>query len=135
MQIHERCATAKLTAALTAALRAALATTALASSIAGCSGTHCANAAYFGLPSPDGASIAFIFHRTCTAPASVTTEVSLLPFHESLHADPGNVLIVPGEQPVKVTWHGAKVLSVSGFKNATLQRSQPLDSIAIEYAR
>ena len=108
----------------------------LASSAA-CSRTQCATQAFYGLPSPDGKFIAFIFHRTCaappSAPAAVTTEVSLMPFHESLRNEAGNVLAVPGEQPVKVSWHGATTLLVTGFTDPTYHRLEPLDSISIEF--
>ena len=104
----------------------------LASSAA-CSRTQCANQAFYGLPSPDGKFIAFIFHRTCAAPASVTTEVSLMPFHESLRNEAGNVLAVPGEQPVKVSWHGATTLLVTEFTDPRYRRLEPLDSISIEF--
>jgi hypothetical protein len=106
---------------------------AMASAIVGCSRSTCVNQAFYGLPSPDGTAIAFIFHRTCTAPAAVTTEVSLMPFHDSLHDAPGNVLIVAGERAVKVTWHGPTTLWVTGFQGATYQRSAPIDGITIEF--
>jgi len=100
---------------------------------AACSHPKCQNEAFYGLPSPDGAFIAFVFHRTCESPAAVSTQVSLLPFHESLRNDPGNVLSVAGRQPVKVAWRGAHVLFVTGFENASYQRTQSIDSIRIEY--
>jgi len=100
---------------------------------AACSRTQCTNQAFYGLPSPDGKFIAFIFHRTCAAPARVTTEVSLMPFHESLRNEPGNVLAVAGEQPVKVSWHGPTTLLVTGFTDPTFRRIEPLDSVALEY--
>lgn len=103
-----------------------------------CSRTQCTNEAFYGLPSPDGRFIAFIFHRTCAAPAGaaparMTTEVSLMPFHESLRNEPGNVLAVAGEQPVKVSWHGTRALLVTGFTDPTFRRLEPLDSVALEY--
>lgn len=100
---------------------------------AACSRSQCANQAFYGLPSPDGKFVAFIFHRTCPAPAGVTTEVSLMPFHEPLRNEPGNVLAAAGEQPVKVSWLGATTLLVTGFTDPTYRRLEPLDSIAIEF--
>lgn len=112
-----------------AAMLAALAT------VAGCSHPECKNAALYGLPSPDGAFIAFVFQRTCGQPPGVSTQVSLMPFHESLRNDPGNVLSVAGTQPVKVAWRGPRTLFVTGFESATYQRTQPIDSIRIDYQK
>jgi len=99
---------------------------------AACGRSTCKNEAFYGLPSPDGRYIAFIFHRTCTAPATLSTEVSLMSFHQSLRGDPGNVLAAPGEQPVTVSWEGPRTLRVAGYTQATLQR-QPLEDIRIEF--
>jgi hypothetical protein len=104
-----------------------------ASLTAACSRSSCENKAFYGLPSPDGRYIAFIFHRTCAAPDGVSTQVSLMPFHESLRGDPGNVLAVAGEQPVKVSWHGPTTLWVAGFQDASFRRAEPLDGIRIEF--
>lgn len=113
-------------AVLAGIVSAALMTTA-------CTRPACENQAFYGLPSPDGRYIAFIFHRTCPAPEGVTTQVSLLPFHESLRGDSGNVLGVAGKQDVKVSWHGPKILSVSGFDHAGFRREGPIDGIGIEF--
>ncbi len=100
---------------------------------AACARSSCENRAFYGLPSPDGRYIAFIFHRTCPAPEGITTQVSLMPFHESLRGDPGNVLAVAGEQPVKVSWLGATVLSVSGFHDPAFRREGPIDGISVAF--
>ncbi len=101
--------------------------------IVACSHPDCKNEAFYGLPSPDGAFIAFVFHRTCATPSALSTEVTVMPSSESLRSDPANILSVPGQQPVKVAWRGARVLFVTGFANASYRRTQPLDSIRIEY--
>jgi hypothetical protein len=100
---------------------------------AGCSRSACVNQAFYGLPSPDGKAIAFIFHRSCTSPTALTTEVSLMPFHDSLRGDPGNVLSIAGERDVKVSWHGPTILWVTGVQGATYQRPGPIDGITIEF--
>jgi len=100
---------------------------------AGCSRSACVNEAFYGLPSPDGRAIAFIFHRTCASPAALTTEVSLMPFQESLRGDPGNVLSVAGDRAVKVSWHGSTILWVTGVQGATYQRPGPIHGITIEF--
>jgi hypothetical protein len=105
------------------------------STVAGCSRPECKNDALYGLPSPDGAFIAFVFQRTCEQPHGVSTQVSLMPFHESLRNEPGNVLSVPGTQPVKVAWRGPRTLFVTGFEGATYQRTQPIDSSRIDYQK
>jgi hypothetical protein len=115
------------------AARRILLTTLLMTISAACSRHQCTNQAFYGLPSPDGKFIAFIFHRTCAAPAVMTTEVSLMPFHQSLRNEPGNVLAAPGEQPVKVSWHGAMTLLVTGFTDPIYRRTEPLDAVAIEF--
>src|SRR3982074_1577450 len=68
----------------------------------GCKGPKCENEAFFGLPSPDGASIAFVFHRKCAETKDITTDVTVLDFHSPLRNEPGNVLAVGSEQPVRV---------------------------------
>ncbi len=100
---------------------------------AGCARPHCDNQAFYGLPSPDGRNIAFIFHRKCPAPEGVSTQVSLMPFHDSLRGEPGNVLSAAGEQPVMVSWHGPRSLWVTGYRSATFRREAPLDGIDIEF--
>ena len=82
----------------------------------GCQGPQCENEAFYGLPSPDGASIAFVFHRRCSADKAVTTDVTVLDFHSPLRNEPGNVLTVGNEQPVRVSWVGARRLVVTGFE-------------------
>jgi hypothetical protein len=101
--------------------------------LAGCSGGACKNEVVSGLPSPDGAAIAFVFHRSCGTPAEVSTDVSIIAFRDSLHDGPGNVLVVPDEQPVKVSWQSPKKLLVTGFSNPTHQQAQQIDSITAEF--
>jgi hypothetical protein len=99
----------------------------------GCTGSTCKNEVIQGLPSPDGAAIAFVFHRSCGAPPTVSTHVSIMAIHRSLHNDAGNVLVVGNEQPVKISWQSPKKLVVTGFKDPTYQRAQPMDSITVEF--
>lgn len=101
--------------------------------IVGCSGPQCENKAFFGLPSPDGASIAFVFHRSCAANNGMTTDVSVLDFHSSLRNAPGNVLAVGNEQPVRVAWLGPKKLLVRGFEAPIYQRNTQIGAITIEF--
>lgn len=101
--------------------------------IGGCKGPQCENEAFYGLPSPDGASIAFVFHRTCAAKATVTTDVTVLDFHSPLRNEPGNVLTVGNEQPVRVSWLGPGKLVVSGFAEPVYRRNPEVGSIAIEF--
>ena len=105
----------------------------LAFLIAGCSGGACNNEVVSGKPSPDGAAIAFVFYRRCAAPAQLTTNVSVVPFQESLHDGPGNTLIAPGEQPVKVIWENPAALLVTGFANPTSRQVHPRASITAEF--
>ncbi len=99
----------------------------------GCGGPACVNEVLSGWPSPDGTLIAFIYHRRCGAAAEVSTHVSVISYHESLHNETGNVLAASGEQPVKVSWRGPKELAISGFKNPLYQRAEPIHSVAVEY--
>jgi hypothetical protein len=114
-------------------MRAAATMVSIAWLTAACTRSACDNQAFYGLPSPDGRNIAFIFHRRCHAPEGISTQVSLMPFHESLRGDPGNVLAAAGEQPVMVSWHGPQTLWVTGFQGATYQRQVPLEGIRIEF--
>jgi hypothetical protein len=99
----------------------------------GCTGSTCKNAVIQGLPSPDAAAIAFVYHRSCGAPATVSTHVSIIAFKNSLHNDAGNVLVVGNEQPVKISWQSPKRLVVTGFHDATYQRTEPMDSITVQF--
>lgn len=101
--------------------------------IAGCKGPQCENQAFYGLPSPDGASIAFVFHRRCAAQPAVTTDVTVFDFHSPLRNEPGNVLAVGDEQPVRVSWLGPHQLVVGGFKEPVYRRNRQVGSIAIEF--
>lgn len=116
-------------------MRAAATMFAIAWLTAACTRSSCVNQAFYGLPSPDGRTIAFIFHRRCAAPEGVSTQVSLIPFHDSLRGDPGNVLGAAGEQPVMVSWHGPTTLWVTGFQAASFTREGPLEGIRIEFHR
>ena len=101
--------------------------------IGGCKGPQCENEAFYGLPSPDGASIAFVFHRKCAAKVAVTTDVTVLDFHSPLRNEPGNVLAVGNEQPVRVSWLGPHKLAVTGFAEPIYRRNSQVGSITIEF--
>jgi hypothetical protein len=101
--------------------------------IGGCKGPQCENQAFFGLPSPDGASIAFVFHRRCAANKTITTDVTVLDFHSPLRNEPGNVLAVGNEQPVRVSWLGPHKLAVTGFGEPIYRRNGQAGPITIEF--
>jgi hypothetical protein len=101
--------------------------------IAGCTGQQCENNAFFGLPSPDGASIAFVFYRKCAPKMDMTTDVTVLDFHSPLRNEPGNVLAVGNEQPVRVSWLGPHKLVVTGFMEPIYRRNSQVGSISIEF--
>jgi hypothetical protein len=101
--------------------------------IGGCKGPQCENEAFFGLPSPDGASIAFVFHRRCAANKTTTTDVTVLDFHSPLRNEPGNVLSVGNEQPVRVSWLGPHKLAVTGFGEPIYRRNGQAGPITIEF--
>jgi hypothetical protein len=106
-----------------------------ASVLLGCSQGACKNAVVFGAPSPDGAFIAFVFHRSCAGSSAVSTHVSIIPFRDSLRNETGNVLVVGDIQPVKISWRSPTQLVVSHFKDPTYQRTQQLDSISVDFHR
>jgi len=101
--------------------------------IGGCKGPQCENNAFFGLPSPDGTSIAFVFYRKCTPKMDITTDVTVLDFHSPLRNEPGNVLAVGNEQPVRVSWLGPHKLVVTGFTEPIYRRDTQVGSITIEF--
>jgi hypothetical protein len=101
--------------------------------LGGCKGPQCENEAFYGLPSPDGASIAFVFHRRCAADKTVTTDVTVLDFHSPLRNEPGNVLAAGNEQPVRVSWLGPDKLVVTGFAEPIYRRNSRVGSITIEF--
>ena len=101
--------------------------------MAGCTGAQCENQAFYGLPSPDGTSIAFVFHRRCAQKTESTTEVTILDFHSPLRNEPGNVLAVGNEQPVRVSWLGPGKLVVTGFAEPIYRRNPLIGPITIEF--
>jgi hypothetical protein len=105
----------------------------LASASGGCTGPQCENKAFFGLPSPDGTSIAFVFYRKCAPKMDITTDVTVLDFHSPLRNEPGNVLAVANEQPVRVSWLGPHKLVVTGFVEPIYRRNSRVGSITIEF--
>jgi hypothetical protein len=101
--------------------------------VLGCSGPPCVNEVVRGLPSPDAADIAFVFHRACGNVPGTDTNVSVIGLHSSLRAGPGNVLIVGDDQPVKVTWLGPKRLSVTNFKGPVQFENSLVAGITVEF--
>lgn len=101
--------------------------------LSGCDRSRCENQAFFGLPSPDGKHIAFIFHRMCQSNGSVSTDVSVMPSTDPLRDETGNVLTVAGQQPVKVSWHSSELLVISGFRGPLYQRQGKLESVTLEF--
>jgi hypothetical protein len=101
--------------------------------IGACAQPACDQQVTHAAPSPDGANIAFVFRRACAAPRGVSTQVSVVPYTESLRDDTGNVLALRDEQPVKISWQGPKTLVVSGFKDPLYQRNEPIHSVVIGF--
>ncbi len=84
-------------------MASSIATLGMLAALGGCSRESCRNEATIGLPSPDGARIAYVFHRTCTG-SPITTHVSVIALPNSLRNETGNVLTVAGDQPVHIAW-------------------------------
>jgi hypothetical protein len=101
--------------------------------IVGCTRSPCENNVISGMPSPDGADIAFVFRRSCGTTTGWSTDVSVIDMHRSLRSGPGNVLIVGDEQAVKVSWRGPKKLLVTGFKEPIHLQNPRVDSVTIEF--
>jgi hypothetical protein len=99
----------------------------------GCTKSQCENDVLRGLPSPDGADIAFVFRRSCGATTGWSTQVSVMNMHRSLKNEAGNVLVIGGDQSVHVTWLGPKRLLVTDFKEPIDYRNSSVDSVAIEF--
>jgi hypothetical protein len=118
-------------AASLSALQAATALSAFL--VVGCTQSPCENNVVSGLPSPDGADIAFVFRRSCGTPSGWGTDVSVIDMHRSLRSGPGNVLVVGGEQPVKVSWRGPKRLLVTGFRGPIHLQDPQVNSVTIEF--
>jgi hypothetical protein len=106
-----------------------------ASALLGCSQRACKNDVIFGMPAPDGAFIAFVFHRSCAGSSAVSTQVSIIASRDSLRNETGNVLVVPDLQPIKISWRSPKQLLVSHFRDPIYQRTQPLDSVVVEFGQ
>jgi hypothetical protein len=101
--------------------------------VVGCTRSPCENDVVSGMPSPDGADIAFVFRRSCGTPTGGSTDVSVIDMHRSLRSGPGNVLVVGGEQPVKVSWRGPKRLLVTGFRGPIHLQDPQVNSVTIEF--
>ena len=102
------------------------------SALLGCGGPACVNEVIAAAPSPDGSVIAFVFHRKCGTGGSLATQVSVVPFHDSLRGA-GNVLAVANDQPIKIVWRGPTTLIVSGFEDPLYQRARPVGSVTVEF--
>ena len=63
----------------------------------------------------------------------ITTDVTVLDFHNPLRNEPGNVLAVGNEQPVRVSWLGPHKLVVTGFVEPIYRRNSRVGSITIEF--
>jgi hypothetical protein len=100
--------------------------------LAACSRQSCLNEATIGLPSPDGARIAYVFHRTCGG-APMTTHVSVISLPNSLRNETGNVLTVAGDQPVKIAWRSPTNLHVTGFVEPEYELDHPLGPVTVEF--
>jgi hypothetical protein len=97
-----------------------------------CSRQSCVNQAIIGLPSPDGARIAYVFHRTCSG-GPVTTHVAVISLPNSLRDETGNVLTVAGEQPIKIAWRSPTTLHVTGFTDPLYKVDHPLGTVTIDF--
>ena len=103
--------------------------------IAGCTKPHCENDVIRGVPSQDGANIAFIFRRSCGTPTGSSTNVSVIEMHHSLRSGPGNVLVVGDEQALHVAWLGPRRLLIAGFQEPISLLSPQVDLVTIEFRR
>jgi hypothetical protein len=88
-----------------------------AAAAGGCSigSAQCENKVLQQVPSPDGASLAVIFTRSCGATTADSLQVSLVEAGRS-PADKGNVLIVDGvparAESVGATWRDGNTLMI-----------------------
>ena len=115
--------------------RAGLVTAAFANSclVAGCGKPLCNNEVIRGIPSPDGADIAFVFRRNCDATPGWTTHVSVMDIHRPLRDERGNVLIVGGTQSLKVSWLGPRRLLVTSFKEPVNRKVPQINMVTVEF--
>ena len=103
--------------------------------IAGCTKTQCENDVIRGMPSPDGANIAFVFRRSCGTTTGSSTNVSVIDMRHPLRSGPGNVLVIGDEQAIHVAWLGPRRLLVAGFKEPISLLNPQVDLVTIEFRR
>ncbi|MES2298635.1 MAG: hypothetical protein V4582_16440 [Pseudomonadota bacterium] len=95
----------------------------------------CENEVQASVVSPSGNLKAVVFHRSCGAATGFNTQVSVIAASSSLQDDGGNVLIVDGNAPLKLTWLSESRLSIKGVLSAgvfTKERSVPDVEIVYE---
>jgi hypothetical protein len=113
-------------------MASSIATLGMLAALGGCSRESCRNEATIGLPSPDGARIAYVFHRTCTG-SPITTHVSVIALPNSLRNETGNVLTVAGDQPVHIAWRSPTSLHVAGFTDPTYELGHPIGPVTVDF--
>ena len=86
----------------------------IALALAGCSDVGCENKVSARVPSPNGQVEAVVFSRDCGATTGFSTQLSIVSTGQSPEGS-GNILVVNGSVPLKLSWASGSSLSVSGL--------------------
>jgi hypothetical protein len=95
----------------------------------------CENEVAQTVASPTGRLEVVVFNRGCGATTGFNTQVSIVQAGH-LPDGPGNVLLMDGTVPLKVTWQSDTDLRLSGIGSARLFKQEPVVvGVSVAYVR
>jgi len=102
--------------------------------LVGCS--PCENEVARSIFSPSGEYKAVVFSRSCGTTVGFNTQVSVLRSSDTLPNDGGNILILGGDIPLKVTWLGNSGLSIQNDSSAKIfKQNDSVLGISVAYSK
>lgn len=84
--------------------------------------------------SPDGRQKFVVFTRSCGSTTGFSTQASILPNHQPLLNEGGNLLAMDGKFNVLGVWQSATQLSVNGVGSAQIIKQEyAVSGVAVTY--
>lgn len=113
----------------------ALALPLIALALAGCGDVGCGNKVTARVSSPDGHMDAVVFTRDCGATTVFSTQLSVVSSGQ-LPEGSGNLLVLDGSAPLKLSWSSSDSLSVSGLGQAKVfHEATQLNGVEVSYGK
>ncbi|GHA76722.1 hypothetical protein GCM10007067_12490 [Lysobacter bugurensis] len=101
----------------------------------GCDVAGCENEISARAPSPSGGRDAVVINRGCGATTGFNTQLAIV---DAGHVPEGagNVLVLDGTVPLRLTWRGDRSLHVEGAGGSRVfKREASADGVSISYGR